>query len=146
MKIKVLLLFLFLCSSVVFGQTFPDSQNPNRIENQVIGNKQRKLSQEKRLIRIIKSDVELGELLLAREKEQKRRVESKIKTLNSSLKDLKNKISESKKESGNIEKKIRKLYRSVIKTTKKITKEQKKYYALKDRIKLIEQSIEKVKK
>ncbi len=146
MKIKVLLLFLFLCSNISFGQTFPDTQNPNRIENQVIGNMQRKLNQEKRLIRIIKSDVELGELLLAREKEQKRRVESKIKALNSSLKELNNKISESKKESGSTEKKIRKLYRSVIKTTKKIAKEQKKYYALKDRIKLIEQSIEKAKK
>lgn len=125
----------------MLGQTFPDSQNPNRIENQVTGKKERKIKAEQRLIKIVQSDAKYGELLLAREQVQKSRVEAKVQALNSQLKDLKNTIATLKKDRTGTEKRVKKLYRSVIKVTKRINKEQQKLFALKERIGIIEKAI-----
>ncbi len=141
MKSKDLVFILFLISNFVLGQTFPDSQNPNRIENQVTGKKERKIKAEQRLIKIVQSDAKYGELLLAREQVQKSRVEAKVQALNSQLKDLKNTIATLKKDQTGTEKRVKKLYRSVIKVTKRINKEQQKLFALKERIGIIEKAI-----
>lgn len=125
----------------MLGQTFPDSQNPNRIENQVTGKKERKIKAEQRLIKIVQSDAKYGELLLAREQVQKSRVEAKVQALNSQLKDLKNTITTLKKDQTGTEKRVKKLYRSVIKVTKRINQEQQKLFALKERIGIIEKAI-----
>lgn len=145
MNFKGLLFFLILISNFALGQTFPDSQNPNRIENQVIDNKQKKLLEEKRLKRIIRNDFEFGVQLITKEKERRKILQNKLNEINDFLTQLREEVAQAKKNSKKGDKKVRKIYKSIIKTTKKIDKQKRKFYVLNERIKLIEQILKEIK-